>query len=134
MMSPGSECLGLDRLLALADGADPDPMEQVHLAGCTVCATALAGLRADLAFLAELSGQHTGASPDFGPYRHCVRIATGGMSVVYRGLAPDGRVVAVKVCRHRELLPFFRREAQALVRCRELGIPGVSGNTKMGTL
>ena len=124
-MSRRSACLGPERLLELADGAAADPPETEHLAACAICANALARQRADLAVLAELSGTDAAATPDFGVYRQCVRIATGGMSVVYRGLAPDGRAVAVKVCRHPALLPFFRREAEALVRCGELGISGV---------
>lgn len=61
----------------------------------------------------------------FGPYRQAQLIARGGMSLIYRALDSEGRPVAVKVCRLRSLLPFFRREAEALRSCTELGLAGI---------
>jgi serine/threonine protein kinase len=61
----------------------------------------------------------------FGPYRQAQLIARGGMSLIYRALDPEGRPVAVKVCRLRSLLPFFRREAEALRSCTELRLAGI---------
>ncbi|MEN9359631.1 MAG: hypothetical protein RL095_1166 [Verrucomicrobiota bacterium] len=61
----------------------------------------------------------------FGPYRQARQIARGGMSLIYHAVDPEGRAVAVKVCRLRSLLPFFRREAEALRSCTALRLGGI---------
>jgi serine/threonine protein kinase len=118
-------CLDDERLLALAEGEQAAEDETAHLARCPHCTRRLTAFSTDQGLLAELGDARLGAGLVFGRYRSCVSIARGGMSEVYRGLDPDLQPVAVKVCRHQSLMPFFRREAELLTRCAELDIPGV---------
>ena len=62
-----------------------------------------------------------------GRYRLTARLGSGGMGVVYLGVAEDGRLVAVKVLRpeladDREFRARFDREAAVLARIRGMGI------------
>jgi len=67
-----------------------------------------------------MTAADTGCVPaTLGPYRVRGLIGAGGMGVVYEALAPDGRVVAVKVLRASlgtaDLLRRFQREARIRV-------------------
>ena len=122
-MTEAIGCIEEERLVALGEGELALPQEIGHLASCPVCARLLASCRADDLLLEEMTGTPVGLV--FGRYRQCVGIARGGMSEVYLGCGPELQPVAVKVCRQRELLPFFRREVEMLQRCAELGLDGI---------
>ncbi|MEN9360747.1 MAG: hypothetical protein RL095_2282 [Verrucomicrobiota bacterium] len=122
-------CLDEERLILLAEGLEPEPAEAAHLARCPACGAALQNFREANALVEEFLPPAPAAEVDdglaFGPYSGCREIACGAMSRVYRGRDPEGRAVAVKVCRDSSLLDSFGNEVKMLQRCAAAGVPGV---------
>ncbi len=123
------KCLSEERLIELIEDASAQPAEEHHLASCPSCSQALDELRQDSALLTEFRPASAPSQPiptlTFGDYEKCREIACGAMSRVYLGFAPDGRQVAIKVCRDQALLDSFSNEIKMLQRCQSAGVPHI---------
>ncbi|MEN9361639.1 MAG: hypothetical protein RL095_3174 [Verrucomicrobiota bacterium] len=123
------KCLTEGRLVELSQVMMlADAEELVHLDSCGSCKRLLAEMLEDSALLGELVRPTLPSASGglrFGVYDECEEIACGSMSRVYRGRAPDGHFVAIKVCRDQSLLPSFANEAKMLGRCAAEDVGGV---------
>jgi hypothetical protein len=127
-----TSCLSAERLDELAQGHKPTDREHRHLSSCAVCRTELAACHADELFLSTrlqpalaVVAEPPGAPLFFGPYTNCAPIGSGGMASVYSATAPDGCIVAVKVCRHADALPYFQREIATMRRVHKAAVAGI---------
>lgn len=125
-------CLTARRLDQVARGARATALELHHIESCAACRTELAACREDEGFIEShlrpalaLPDETTDAALFFGPYSRCELIGRGGMASVYSACAPDGSAVAVKVCRHDDALPYFRREIRTMRRALERCVAGI---------
>ena len=123
------KCLSEERLIELIEDRAPEPLEEEHMAACRACSQALQELRQGSELLLEFRPAEAPSQPiptlTFGDYEKCREIACGAMSRVYLGCSPDGRQVAVKVCRDQALLDSFSNEIKMLQRCQAAGVPNI---------
>ncbi len=118
-------CLAPERIAEISECGEIEETEAAHLDICPECRLAIDTACSEDSFIGSLGSAATEEGLRFGVYRQCQILASGAMSIIYLGLDPEGKQVVIKVCRHLDMLPDFKREIEILAMCRDQGIPGV---------